>query len=133
MKRYLQHFSGFIIILLTFSACSSGGGKTLRGAEIYTRNCSSCHQADGKGVGNVFPPLHQSDYIQKDPNRLIHNILYGLNGEIEVNGQKFNGLMPPVRLTDEEILSVSNYVLSNFNKLDIVLKKENITEVKANK
>lgn len=35
----------------------SAPANPVRGADLYTRRCAVCHQADGAGVSGVFPPL----------------------------------------------------------------------------
>ncbi len=125
--RHLFLLSIFATIL---SCTSSSSDQVLSGKEIYNKNCSACHQMDGKGVGTVFPPLVNSDYLMEDPNRAIHNILYGLSGEITVNNQKYNGLMTPIRMSDAEIIEVVNYVLKDFNNSDQTITKEDILAVR---
>ncbi len=123
----------YLLLIATFIAlfsCSSSNNTPLTGAQLYSKNCSACHQMNGMGVGNVFPPLVNSDYLMEDPNRAIHNILYGLTGEITVNDQKYNGLMAPLRLTDAEIISVVNYILKDFNQSSHKITKEDILSVR---
>ena len=90
--------------------------KLAKGKEVFTRVCQVCHQADGKGIANTFPPLAGSDYLAADLNRAIHSAANGLKGEITVNGMKFNQEMPKPNpaFTDEELASVFTYVLNNF-------------------
>ncbi len=88
--------------------------KISAGKTIYENVCKACHQADGKGLPKAFPPLAQSDYLQADINRAIAGVVNGLSGEIIVNGEKFNQIMPKSTLNDEEIAAVFTYVLSNF-------------------
>ena len=42
----------------------------------------------------TFPPLAKSDYLMADKSRAIETVLNGLTGPIEVNGQRYNGVMP---------------------------------------
>jgi nitrite reductase (NO-forming) len=54
--------------------------------------------------------------------------LKGLTGEIKVNGKTYNGDMPALDLTDEEVSDVLNYVRNSWgNKGDAVKP----TDVKA--
>ena len=88
------------------------------GERIYASNCAACHQTEGQGIPGAFPPLAASSYFKDDPKRVIEVILNGLQGPIEVNGTKYNGVMPAVRLSDEQVASVTTYVLNSFgNKL----------------
>ncbi len=74
-------------------------------------NCMSCHQANGRGLPPVYPPLRGSDIVHGDPTTLVCILLYGLEGRIEVGGQTYSQVMPaaPVK-SDEEIAAVLSYV-----------------------
>ena len=82
------------------------------GERIYSSNCAACHQPEGQGIAGVFPPLAGSDYLLSDPDRAIHVVVNGLEGEIEVNGETYNGVMPGVRLSDEDVANVLTFVLN---------------------
>ena len=88
--------------------------NTAKGKALYEKNCLACHQADGKGVPNTFPPLAGSDYLAADISRAISGVLNGLTGEITVNGNKYNSAMPATTLTDDEVAEVFTYVLNDF-------------------
>lgn len=84
------------------------------GAAVYKSSCMACHGAEGKGVAGAFPPLAQSDYLNADHKRGIHAILRGVTGEITVNGQKYNSVMPAVALSDEQAANVLTFILNSF-------------------
>lgn len=86
-----------------------------RGKEVYTDFCIQCHLATGKGNGTTFPPLDGSDWLKKKRTQSIHAVKYGQKGEITVNAKKYNGIMPPAGLTDEEIADVMNYVMNSWS------------------
>ncbi len=86
-----------------------------RGKEVYTDFCIQCHLATGKGNGTTFPPLDGSDWLKKKRTQSIHAVKYGQKGEIVVNQKKFNAMMPPMGLSDEEIADVMNYVLNSWS------------------
>jgi nitrite reductase (NO-forming) len=73
--------------------------------------CFACHQADGKGLPNAFPPLAASDYMLADRDRAIRTVLNGLTGAVTVNGKKYESMMPPQEavLTDAQIADVLTY------------------------
>jgi cytochrome c len=48
-----------------------------KGKAIYSKTCVACHQANGQGIPNAFPPLAKSDYLNKDVNRAIKIVLNG--------------------------------------------------------
>ena len=70
----------------------------VKGKEVFAKTCIACHQANGQGVPNAFPPLAKSDFLNKDTNRAIKAVLNGLSGPITVNGKKFNAMMTPKSL-----------------------------------
>ena len=85
-----------------------------RGKEIYDQLCVVCHQADGKGIEGAFPPLAASDYLLKTPEKAIHAVKYGLEGEITVNGKKYNSIMVNQNLSDQEVADVLTYVMNTW-------------------
>lgn len=84
------------------------------GKATYMQTCFACHQAEGQGIPNVFPPLANSDYLNADVDRAIDIILHGKTGEITVNGVKYNSVMTKQDLTDEEIANVLSYVYNSW-------------------
>lgn len=89
----------------------------LDGPAVYARNCASCHGAQGAGVAGSFPPLagHAADLAAVAGGRtyLINALLYGLQGQIVVDGRSYNGNMPAWnRLRDEEIALVLDHVVT---------------------
>lgn len=63
------------------------------GSQLYSQHCSNCHQSDGSGVANLYPPLAGADYL-KNTDNLACIIRYGLQGEIQVNGKSYHQPMP---------------------------------------
>jgi nitrite reductase (NO-forming) len=89
--------------------------RILFGQRVYESNCMACHQPNGQGLAMAFPPLAGSDYLLSDPKHAIDVVLNGLTGEIVVNGTKYNGVMPAVKLSDDEVANVLTYVLNTWN------------------
>ena len=84
------------------------------GKQAYMQTCFACHQAEGQGIANAFPPLAKSDYLNADVNRAIDIVLHGKTGEITVNGEKYNSIMTAQTLSDEEIANVLTYVYNSW-------------------
>ena len=113
-----------ILFVLSFSLVACGGSASdaegedqtnyPEGKSVYERTCVACHQADGKGLSGSFPPLAKADYMLDDINRAIEQVLNGSSGEITVNGEVFNGIMPPQSLTDQEVVDVLNYCFNSW-------------------
>ncbi|MEQ1588230.1 MAG: cytochrome c [Cyclobacteriaceae bacterium] len=85
-----------------------------RGKEIYLRNCISCHMEQGEGLEGIFPPVAKSDYMLADKKRAIQQTLYGVTGEMTVNGKPYNGEMNAYDLTDEQTSDLMNYIFNSF-------------------
>ena len=87
-----------------------------RGLAVYARTCIACHGPDGKGVPGAFPPLDGSSWATGDASIPARILLLGLQGPIEVSGQKFNNVMPPhTDLKDAEIADVLTYVRQSWS------------------
>lgn len=82
------------------------------GAQVYTANCVSCHGAQGAGVAGAFPALAGNKAVLGDDKYLSNVLLYGLQGQINANGQVYNGVMPAwaASLTDAEIAAVITHI-----------------------
>ena len=96
------------------------------GERIYQTICFACHQSKGQGVPGAFPPLANSDYLMADKERSILGVINGQSGPIEVNGQRFDGVMPAVtNITDDDVANVLTYVRNSFgNSGDMVTLAE---------
>ena len=102
-----------------------------QGKEIYTDFCIQCHLANGKGNGSTFPPLDGSDWLKKKITESIHAVKYGQKGEITVNQKKFNSIMPPMGLSDEEVANVMNYIQNSWtNKSQKMITAKQVSAVK---
>ncbi|MBI3963264.1 MAG: c-type cytochrome [Deinococcus sp.] len=78
-----------------------------RGKRVFMQTCAVCHQENGQGLPQVFPPLASSDFLMADKARSIRIVLRGLSGPITVNGTTYDSLMPPaVQLTNEQVAHV---------------------------
>jgi glucose/arabinose dehydrogenase/mono/diheme cytochrome c family protein len=85
-----------------------------RGEVLYATNCSMCHQASGMGVPPVFPPLSKSDWLMANRKRAILVLAQGLQGEIQVNGHKYNGVMPAQMLDDQQAADVLSFITNSW-------------------
>jgi nitrite reductase (NO-forming) len=97
------------------AAAKTKDERIARGKNVYTSNCIACHQPEGQGIPHAFPPLAKADYLNADKDRAISTVLHGLTGEIEVNGAKFNSVMPKLTLTDEDVANVLTYVYNQWD------------------
>lgn len=84
------------------------------GKAVYSQNCAACHQANGEGIPSAFPPLAKSDFLMSDKKRAIDVVLKGRQGDMVVNGVKYNGVMPMLSLSDEDAANVLTYIRNSW-------------------
>lgn len=107
--------------------------KIAKGRLIYNQHCVTCHQAGGEGMKGVFPPLLKSDFIKQNRQKAISAISNGLDGEITVNGQQYDGSMPNLGLSDEDAANVATFVFNSFGNSGGDVTLEDISKVRKNK
>ena len=116
-----------LITLLSFRQTKSFDLKAsvVRGEQIYMSYCISCHMDQGQGIEGVYPPLAKSDYLMADKKRAIQQVLYGVSGEIKVNGKMYNMEMTGFDLNDQEASDVLNYIRNSWgNKGGVITPSE---------
>jgi mono/diheme cytochrome c family protein len=101
------------------------------GKKLYSTYCQACHQSDGNGDDNHFPPLSGSEWVQRDKQRLIKIILEGLDDAIQVKGKSYDGIMPKNNLlTDEQVAAILTYVRQNFGNSASEIKAGDVKRVR---
>lgn len=103
-----------------------------RGEKVYQASCQACHQANGKGITGAFPPLEKSEWVIGNKEQLAAIILYGLQGEVTVNNEKYNSSMPGqmANLTDDDIAAVATYIRNSFDNEGDLVTSEVVRKVK---
>lgn len=93
------------------------GGGSVDGAAIFASSCASCHQASGKGLAGVFPPLDGSGWVQAKAEVPVQILLHGISGEIKVGGTAYNSVMPPFggSMSDAQIAAVATYIRQSWS------------------
>jgi mono/diheme cytochrome c family protein len=120
MQRRFSRFATIAAATVLLAAAlpaqaQTGAGSTDAGSRVYATNCAACHQAGGTGMAGAFPPLagHVPDLLKPADGRSYVGkvLLFGLEGEISVNGNTYAGAMPAWNaLSDNEISDVINFV-----------------------
>ena len=100
------------------------------GKGIYTKVCVACHQAQGQGMEGAFPPLAKSDFLNADVDRAIDIVLHGKQGEVTVNGKKYNSVMTPQPLSVQEVADVLTYVYNTWDNSKKVVTPEMVQKIK---
>ena len=100
-------------------------GQGADGQQVFNANCVACHQATGKGLPGVFPPLDGSEWVNGDARVLANIVLHGVTGEISVAGQTYKGAMPPFgQLGDAELAAVLSHVRSAWSNKSTAIKDD---------
>jgi mono/diheme cytochrome c family protein len=103
-----------------------------RGKIVYESYCLACHQVDGSGVPGLNPPLIKTRWTTGDKKDLISVILKGMDEEIEVDGETYHNVMPPMtHLSDEEIADVLTYIRSNFSNHASTVSSSEVKAVRS--
>jgi cytochrome c551 len=123
-----------LILCCWLLACSQQDNKltqyTRQGEELYLKHCSNCHQANGKGLGLVYPPVDVSDFVDNNLAKTICLIKYGTSGEMTVNGKSYNKAMPGVpTLTDLEIAEIATYIYNSWGRSKGIVEIRQITKI----
>ncbi|QRR01570.1 c-type cytochrome [Dyadobacter sandarakinus] len=101
------------------------------GYQLFTTHCANCHQADGKGMSNLYPPISGSNIIAGKA-QLACIIRNGMQGTISVNGKPFNRPMPAnPRLKDLEIAEIITYVNMKWGKDSLYTPVDQVTTALA--
>lgn len=83
------------------------------GAELFTANCASCHQANGEGLPGAFPPLKGSPIVAADDIEVYVTII--MKG---YTGRPGYGPMPAVgenaNFTPEMVTAIMNHERSSW-------------------
>ena len=82
-----------------------------KGASLYMDHCGGCHQAKGRGIAGVFPPLAGNGVVvAPDPANILKVVLGGIPAQNNyVPMPSFAG-----QLNDQEIADIANYVRTSW-------------------
>ena len=122
------HICFFVMGLLAFFSCEEAGNN--EGKQLYKIHCANCHGDMGEGLEALNPPLAQSDMLAKAGAGVACWIRNGLQGDIVVNGQKYEHQMPPMpQLSAIEITNILNYVHNSWGNKHKFITLEEVNTV----
>ncbi|MCS6809157.1 MAG: cytochrome c [Bacteroidota bacterium] len=104
------------------------------GASVFNQKCAACHQANGKGLPGIYPPLVGSELAQhSDVSIPIRIVLHGFQGKIQRAGKEYNGVMTPWKdaLSDQEIADVLTTVRSSWGNNASAIDPKDVAEVRV--
>tara|TARA_B100000768_G_scaffold77124_1_gene73472 strand:+ start:1035 stop:1427 length:393 start_codon:yes stop_codon:yes gene_type:complete len=127
LKYFILFFPVFILSQNDSLSISIKKGKSL-----YEDFCIRCHMPNGKGQEGIIPPLAKSDFLFKHMEESIKALKFGgIDGEIIVNGVKYNSRMEKMGLYDDEIADIMNYTLNSWgNKYEKRIREKDVKSLK---
>lgn len=120
----------FVAILsasFTLFSCTSHSEKSgdnspkfqqyyVQGQVLYQKYCSNCHQPNGKGLGRLYPPLDQSDFMDRNFEEVVCVVKYGSQDRLAVNGVEYNMAMKGIPgLTELEVAEIITYIYNTWS------------------
>jgi len=110
-------------------------GSADRGAALYRTYCAGCHQQNGKGDGNLFPPLAGSEWVNGGPYMekwlAIQTLLKGLQGPVKVLNKPYNSAMPAhAFLPDRDIAALLTYIRNHFGNNSSLVTPGEVSQIR---
>lgn len=140
MKRKLSA----VLYLITFVLLGSCTAKTdnqqtyspkfqqyyVQGEVLYIKHCSNCHQLNGKGLGRLYPPVDQSDFMDNNFDDVVCTIKYGKQGLLIVNGIDYNMAMSGnAGLTELEVAEIATYLYNTWSHKKGLVDVKEVTQI----
>ncbi|WAC12380.1 c-type cytochrome [Dyadobacter pollutisoli] len=123
--------SALILAIMMLASCQNAEELKseqyfVEGYQLYTTHCANCHQPDGKGMSNLYPPLAGSPALTN--KALISCVIKnGMRDTIQVNGKVFSRPMPAnPKLTEIEIAEIVSFVSMKWGKDSTYTKIETV-------
>lgn len=112
------------------AALSVSNAQMKMGENVYSANCTACHNSDGKGIPNLAASLTgNSGLMAEDASSIITTILQGGRGAVTV-GNPTSGAMPAFdwKLSDEQVAAVATYLRNSWGNAATAVPVEDVTE-----
>ncbi len=142
LNRYAGHYSPLIYNEnakpTTGEAAGAKVDPIVQGKKLFAAVCVTCHQPTGLGIPGTYPPLAGSEWVNGSSARAIRIVLYGLKGEIHVEGHDFNAAPMPVigqgknstyHWSDEKVAAVLTYVRQEWGNKAAPVSTEEVAAV----
>jgi mono/diheme cytochrome c family protein len=139
LERFSAHFDPMV-----YNETARGGADAApavvdpiaRGKSLYIANCTACHQVNGQGIPNIYPPLAGSEWVNGNEEGVVRILLHGLSGPITVEGKQFNNVMPSFGTTgfnwqDNKIAWVLTYVRQEWGNAAPPITEESVARIRA--
>ena len=102
------------------------------GQRLYARHCLSCHQADGRGVPNMQPPIKGGTWVTGDARALALFVMTGGFNSAERKDAELHNPMPPFRqLSDEDLAGILSYIRQKYGDGASAVEAAQVAEARA--
>jgi len=110
-----------VLIGVASLACLPAPAQELSGKTLFLKNCSACHQVDGKGIPGAFPALAGDLFVQGKSADVVSLLLTGRNG------------MPNFskHLSDRDVATVLGYVRHAWGNRGADVAPEEVATLRA--
>ena len=131
----------FLFLTVLLFSCSSistenNNGKNFKnlsyqeGLKVYQQRCSVCHGEKGEGFKELYPPVANSDYMLQHKKEIPCILREGLEGEIVVNGKKYNSKMiSHSDLSVMEIADLMTFLLNSWEMNEGTITKGEVKDM----
>ncbi len=102
-----------------------------RGGLGYVQFCSTCHRRDGRGVGDIFPPLALNTSVQaKDATSVIHIALSGWQSAATQSSPRAFGMPGYSSLEDREIAEITSFVRTQWGNQGEAVSTDQVRKIR---
>ncbi len=119
------HFS-----LLTFSCQNIKRDQYIsEGYGLYQLHCANCHQKNGEGMANLYPPI--SKEFLKNKADVVCWIRNGVHQPMVVNGKAYNRAMPGNQaLENLDIAELMTYLYNTYDKESDIFPIDSVAAIR---
>ncbi len=103
------------------------------GENIYSVNCTACHNSNGKGIANLAAGLANNPGLQADDaTSIITTILQGGRGAV-TQGNPTSGAMPSFawKLSDQQVAAVATYIRNAWGNAATPVSADEVAKQRA--
>ena len=133
--------AGAALTALALGACAAATADTpppayAAGATAFQSNCAVCHGPSGAGLPSLAPPLtaYPARYATSAEGRrqLAMTVLYGMYGDIAVEGKHYAFRMPDFgQLDDATLAALLNFVVFDLAHADSAMPPLTAADIAA--
>ena len=139
--RKCRESSFLIAIFLLLISCTSSTADRedyspkfqqyyVQGGVLYQQYCSNCHQRNGKGLGRLYPPVDQSDFMEDNFEEVVCIIKYGKQGSLRVNDVDYNMTMKGnTNLTELEVAEITTFIYNTWSHKKGLVNVKEVTHI----